>query len=241
MNEPQRHLRGPLETIEWVSGAEMPDNAAVDGTVLILHGFGAAGDDLVSLAPALAGVRRTRFVFPAAPLSPPDMRGWGGRAWWAMRLAEVLAELAGGRFESLFYAAPPGLDDARTALRRCLDAVSEVAGDGPLTLGGFSQGAMLAADAVMNGGAAGPVEAAGLLLFSGAPIDSAAWTVEPPTAFVSHGRSDEVLPLACGEALQNRLEAAGGDVTFAPFAEGHTIPQTIVRDAAAWLRTRQLA
>ena len=38
-------------------------------TVVLLHGFGAPGDDLVALAQFLAArAPQTRFVFPAAPL-----------------------------------------------------------------------------------------------------------------------------------------------------------------------------
>ena len=223
MNAPERHLRGPLETIEWSAG-----DGPAEATVVLLHGFGAPGDDLASLAPALAGGRTSRFVFPAAPLTPPDMAGWGGRAWWPLRMSEMLQQLSTGRFEQLFDAAPPGVDDARSALARCLDAVPV---HGPLVLGGFSQGAMLAADAAMSGG----WEAAGLVLLSGAPIDSAKWGKASGPAFVSHGRLDEVLPFACGEALRDRLTAAGRSVQFEPFDAGHTIPAAVVASLKAWL------
>ena len=59
---------------------------APDLTVVLCHGFGAPGDDLVGLVgpllelePALqTGVR---FVFPEAPLALEEYGG-GARAWW---------------------------------------------------------------------------------------------------------------------------------------------------------------
>ena len=48
--------------------------------VLLLHGFGAPGDDLVPLADVLNVPAGTRFVFPEGPLSlsfgPGDARAW---------------------------------------------------------------------------------------------------------------------------------------------------------------------
>src|SRR5687767_3850191 len=45
--------------------------------VVLLHGWGAAGDDLVPLARRVARPR-SRFFMPAGPLT----RGPSGRAWW---------------------------------------------------------------------------------------------------------------------------------------------------------------
>ena len=228
MQPPERHLRGPLQTIEWTSGDEPAKRL-----VVVLHGYGAPGDDLAALAPSLADSVSTRFVFPAAPLSPPDMAGWGGLAWWPLRLSEMLAQLQTGSFDELFDTPPPGVEDARAALSDCLDAVRAETPDVPLVLGGFSQGAMLSADVGLRSRG----DVAGLMLFSGAPIDSAGWgELAVPQAFVSHGTVDEVLPFACGEALRDRLRAAGSPgVQFVPFEAGHTIPSNVVAAARTWI------
>jgi predicted esterase len=54
-------------------------------TCVLLHGFGAPGDDLLPLAEALD--LPVRFVFPAAPLEL-GMGGFYGdsRAWWMLDL-----------------------------------------------------------------------------------------------------------------------------------------------------------
>src|SRR5258708_37201921 len=57
--------------------SDMDEDQRGDRAVIVLHGWGAPGDDLVPLAEALnrPGVR---FFVPAAPLSEVG----GGRAWW---------------------------------------------------------------------------------------------------------------------------------------------------------------
>src|ERR1043165_7738825 len=64
--------------------------------VLLLHGFGAPGDDLVSLADDLNVPTGTRFVVPEGPLSlsfgPSD-----ARAWWLIDMARMQADRMAGR------------------------------------------------------------------------------------------------------------------------------------------------
>jgi phospholipase/carboxylesterase len=50
--------------------------------VVLMHGFGAPADDLVSLWRVIDVPREVRFVFPAAPLEPAEFAAYGGRAWW---------------------------------------------------------------------------------------------------------------------------------------------------------------
>jgi hypothetical protein len=51
---------------------------------------------------------------------------------------------------------------------------------------------------------------------------------------VSHGEADADLAFGAGEALRDGLAAAGADVTWVPFAEGHVIPTVV------WRRLRGL-
>src|SRR4051794_17286804 len=56
-----------------------------DGPVVVLmHGFGAPGDDLVDLASYVRVPPDVRFVFPEAPLL---LEGGPGRAWWMLDMA----------------------------------------------------------------------------------------------------------------------------------------------------------
>jgi predicted esterase len=59
--------------------------------------------------------------------------------------------------------------------------------------------------------------------------------VGQPRFFVSHGRADDVLPIArCSRRLVPQLKRAGYDVDYREFEGGHTVPGNIAHDAMAW-------
>ena len=64
--------------------------------VILLHGFGAPGNDLVPLAEFLNVPTGTRFLFPEGPLTlsfgPRD-----ARAWWLIDMARMAQDQAAGR------------------------------------------------------------------------------------------------------------------------------------------------
>ena len=56
-----------------------------------------------------------------------------------------------------------------------------------------------------------------------------------PRFFVSHGPSDQVLPIdECSRVIVPRLKAAGYDVTYREFDGRHEIPAAIATEALAW-------
>lgn len=214
-----------------------PADATV--TCVLLHGFGASGDDLVPLAAELGG--SVRYVFPAAPLELGGMYG-GGRAWWMLDLARLEASLASGVPSDLRGELPDGLAEARGLVMRMLDALHArfPFAPGQLVLGGFSQGAMIALDAALHRDA----PPAGLILMSGTLIAESVW--QPRLAalagvpiMMSHGRQDALLSFDIAELLRDRLIAAGAVVDWRPFSGGHEIPHTTIEGALALLRARQ--
>ncbi len=57
-----------------------------------------------------------------------------------------------------------------------------------------------------------------------------------PRFFVSHGKSDGVLPIdRCSRRLVPRLQGGGYAVDYREFDGPHTVPPAIVRDAFAWM------
>jgi len=203
-----------------------------DGSVLVLlHGFGAPGEDLVGLWRALNVPRATRFVFPAALLSLAS-EGYGpGRAWWRI---DMMALQRGDK--RLTTDVPVGLEEARAAVDAVLDHI-ETDWKVPasrIVLGGFSQGAMLSLDVSLRR----KTSLAGVAILSGSMIAEAEWraclaiapTPERPATpvFQSHGNADPLLPFAVSEALRDALRAAGRDVTWCPFRGGHEIPPPVL-------------
>src|SRR4051794_25872262 len=67
----------PWGGLTMARAGRMRDDERGGTAVVLLHGWGAPGDDLLPLADEIGGPR-TRFFAPAAPL--PEVGG--GRAWW---------------------------------------------------------------------------------------------------------------------------------------------------------------
>ncbi len=219
---------GPLDaTVVQVS-------AATPALVVVLcHGFGAPGDDLVPLAGELlshhAGLaEKVRFVFPEAPLSLDESISYGARAWWRIdleRRIELQSRGAEG-FRQLREEVPPGLAPARRALMAAVDDLLRTTGlpMSQVVLGGFSQGAMVATDLTLRL----DEPPAALAIFSGTLLCEPEWRQRAPMrrglrVIQSHGRQDPLLPFEMAVELSNLFTAAGLSVEFTPFDGGHTI------------------
>jgi predicted esterase len=59
-----------------------------------------------------------------------------------------------------------------------------------------------------------------------------------PRLFVSHGRSDQILPIdQCSRIIVPRLRSMGYDVTFREFDGRHEVPPDIATEALRWMVT----
>lgn len=193
--------------------------------VVLLHGFGAPGDDLVSLARVLDVPREVRFAFPAAPLRLDPMIP-GGRAWWWIDLEQRMERISRGEKRDP-HEVPPGLREATTSVVALCHALRSP--EVPFLLGGFSQGAMLALEVSL--GLPTPPDA--LALLSSTILAASSQTERLPRlrgipVLQSHGTEDAVLPFSDAESLRDHLTTAGLDVTFVPFRGGHAIPATVL-------------
>jgi phospholipase/carboxylesterase len=221
-----------------VGGLDVRITGGTDGlgggsgpVVILLHGFGAPGDDLVSLADVLHVPASTRFVFPEGPLSlsfgPRD-----ARAWWLIDMARIAADQAAGRIRDLSNEIPKGLAPARETMLAFLKEVEQKFGADPrrTVLGGFSQGAMLSCDLMLR--TAQPY--AGLIQLSGTLLAKQEWTPllqkrKGLPVFQSHGMQDELLPYVGAERLRDTLIHAGLSVEWHNFRGGHEIPRTVLQ------------
>jgi len=206
-----------------------------DGPVVVLlHGFGAPGDDLVALGRVLRVPKSVRYVFPEAPLSLASIGYGDGRAWWMLDL-DIMERRARGERIDRSEDLPDGLVQARGQLSECLSEIEsrlEVA-PAELILGGFSQGSMLACDVVLHREQA----PAGLILLSSTLLARTEWAPRMASRaglpiLQSHGRTDTLLPYRDAETLRDLWQAAGADLTFVDFPGGHEIPPGVL-DAMA--------
>ncbi len=169
-----------------------PLQGAADTLVVLVHGYGANGNDLIGLADPLAQVLPTAaFVAPDAPRDLPGGPP-GGRMWFP------ITRIDPGEMER-------GCSEAGPLLDAFCDQELARQGLGPdrLVLVGFSQGAMLS----MYVGPRRATAPAAIVSFSGALCGAEALKTEkrsaPPILLV-HGDSDDVVP------TMMIFEAAGG-------------------------------
>jgi phospholipase/carboxylesterase len=216
--------------------AEIIGAADAPGPVIVLlHGFGAAGNDLVPLGRALSAPPGTRFVFPEAPLGLGREYG-AGRAWWMIDMEERMRWMALGQVD--IDRVPAGLAEARAKVNGLLDEVERMLRPPPgrLVLGGFSQGAMLSLDVALRS----PRMLAGLILMSGTHIAAGEWAPRFDArrglpVFMSHGEGDDLLPFSVSVGLRDTLTAHGMPVEWVPFRGGHGIPPLVVHGVGTFL------
>lgn len=198
--------------------------------IILCHGYGAPGDDLVGLARMIDVGAGVRWFFPEAPLTVDlgfDAIGEQGRAWWPVDMLRLQMELARGGRQWDPSATPEGMPEARDALQACVRSLIEEHGVDPARtiIGGFSQGAMITTDLALHH----EPSFAGVAILSGSHICRDRWAaalarVGPQQrVFQSHGRQDPILPFAVAEALHEAFVTAGATATFVPFDGGHEI------------------
>lgn len=192
--------------------------------IVLLHGLGADGDDLIGLAPLLAeALPDACFISPNAP-EPCDMAPYG-RQWFSLREWTNRAMLEGAN-----RAAP--------VLNAWLDAQLQALGltDAQLGVIGFSQGTMTALHALPRR----PKPCAGIVGFSGALVGAgllAAEALSKPPVCLIHGTADTVVPFHAMDAAEQALKAGGFDVeSHARPGLAHGIDPQGIDLAAAFLK-----
>jgi len=164
--------------------------------VVLLHGLGADGSDLIALAPHLARVLPdAHFISPNAPF-PCDMAPYG-RQWFSLQDRDPPVMLSGLRM------AAPILDGF-------LDQQMTRFGlaPGSVALVGFSQGTMMSLYVAPRRDTA----LAAVVGFSGAMLGGESLAAEgrswPPVLLI-HGDADPVVPVQATPAAGSVLQDAG--------------------------------
>ncbi|MCX8961219.1 phospholipase [Erwinia psidii] len=190
--------------------------------VILLHGVGSNGEDLANLGTYWAtGMPGLGVASPNAPFHFEHGAGW---QWFS--LTDITLEnrpervvQARDAFDAVINATL-----ARHQMQHQLDHV---------ILAGFSQGAIMALDALVSG--RWPV--AGVVAFSGRLASPPPYNaVKDTPVLLIHGRADDVIPCAESETAAATLRELGIRVSshFEPDT-GHTISAQGAADAAAFI------
>lgn len=221
----------PLDLLEGTSGAPGAEPVA---SLIVLHGLGADGNDFVPVAQMLdlSAIGAVRFVFPSAPVRPVTLNGgYAMRAWYDIH--------------------PPGADPAQprpedeAGLRESMALVQalidrEIQRGIPsrrIVLMGFSQGCAM----TLLTGLRAPQPLAGLVALSGyLPLAASTAAERHPAnagvpVFMAHGREDDIVVPARGQAACEALRALGHEVQWHDYPMGHSVCPEEVGEINQWL------
>lgn len=202
--------------------------------ILLMHGYGANHQDLLPLSAEVNLPFSPNWIFPNAPLIAfPDMNMC--RTWlpWDQQMVEKLLH--------------PEL--VKECTKMCTEQLLEIEQsllvflkelNVPLSqifLGGFSQGAVLAAFLTLRL----PTSIKGLLVLSGGlfidqhVLDCLSGTKKELPFFQSHGQQDPILSFCHAQALEKTLLEQGLLGKLLPFQGGHEIPPSIIKSLENFL------
>lgn len=186
------------------------------GLIVILHGWGASAQDVLSLA-SFIDLPEYQLILPDAPFSHPYAAG--GRMWYDFP----------NNFS--FQSTPEFRDraDLSTSRQQLTDFLKalEASTGVPLSrtvLGGFSQGGAMTLDV----GSGLPL--AGLMVLSGylhASIVPSQTPISP--ILMVHGTQDMVVPLSAAHQAYQSLESLGASIQYQELVMGHEIPLIVLK------------
>jgi len=202
-------------------------DAVPKNLVILLHGYGADGDDLIALANYWQrDFPKTAFVAPHAP-EPCELSPFG-RQWFSLEkydpdLQRRDPKAAATAFEQMIGGAAKASLAVNQFLKAELERWNLSLKD--VAFVGFSQGTMLS----LYTGLREPEAPAGILGYSGALIGAASLSDDikchPPVCLV-HGENDEMVPFAALAHAEHALKNAGISIsTFPRPGLGHGIDE----------------
>ena len=221
----------------------LPKSKKPELIVILCHGFGASGNDLVGLAneflrlkPALG--EKVQFVFPEAPLSLDQLGMQNSRAWWMLELEAINTAIASSKPRDLSRVIPEGMPEASYLVGATVEELMkkyELSAN-KMVLGGFSQGSMVTTDVALRM----PQAPFKLIVLSGTLVCEQVWRDLAKKrgnlqVFQSHGKQDPLLPFSAAESLRDLFTDAGFQQEFFAFDGLHTIPAGVYRRVAQLL------
>ena len=212
--------------------------------VVLCHGYGAPGNDLVSVGEYLCRSdssisENICFIFPEGPLSLDNIGLSGARAWWEIEFPSLPRPIDGIDPRDLSKDIPKGMTLASNML---MDLVNQIMLDysvssNRIILGGFSQGSMITTDVALKM----DQPLGGLIVMSGTLVCEEVWkklsqNKEVIKIFQSHGRLDPLLSFNAAERLKELFIEAGFDHKFLPFDGFHEIPEEVLLQTSKFIK-----
>ena len=112
---------------------DLPADARPQLAVVLCHGYGAPGTDLVPIGEAIFRSHphlrsKVRFLFPVAPFSLEELGMIDGRAWWHLDIMTLSQAIARGDLPEGSNELLQGMNFAREQLQWLIDDVERKMG-----------------------------------------------------------------------------------------------------------------
>lgn len=204
--------------------------------IIFFHGFGADCNDLFPLGEMISTKKTYNWLFPNGFLEVPIGPAWMGRAWWNVDMMEIQRAAERGEHRDFSNETPKGMskayDLAMEMIRQLRVPWNQI------ILGGFSQGAMLAAELYLRA----PETPKGLVLMSGTLLHQDEWKKLIPGRagqrfFQSHGDSDPILSYKQAQKLETLLTQNGMKGSLLGFRGGHEIPPQVLSKVGEYINS----
>ena len=200
------------------------------GSIVLMHGLGADGNDFVPIAQELdlSGVGPVRFVFPHAPVMPVTVNGgYQMPAWYDIYGPDLVQreDEAGLRRSQASIEALIAREKSRGIA------------PGRIVVAGFSQGCAMA----LMTGLRHPETLGGIVALSGYLPLARTLAAERHVAnhgtpiFMAHGSADPVVQLARATASREALTQLGYSVEWHEYPMAHSVCMEEIADLNAWL------
>ncbi len=197
-------------------------------TIIILHGYGADEQDLLSVASYFP--KELQIISLQAPIQ----LDWGGYAWY--NLEQTLQGLRADTTSRL---------QSESLLKQSLLEIlnNQNADLNNIYLMGFSQGAAMCYGLIAeNNFASQGIIIRALIALSGYIPREIISTLEAQTlgrlpVFISHGEYDELIPPIALDEAEKILTKAGATVTANIYEMGHAIDTDVIKDLQKWFAT----
>ncbi len=214
-------------TNNLLSTIEINPSMSPIGTVILLHGLGADGNDFAPIVPELhlPSSKPLRFVFPNAPLKAVTINnGYIMPAWYDITSMDIHQRVdMNGMTESI--------DELKKLIAR--ENERGIPSE-KIILAGFSQGAVIA----LMTGLAFPHKLAGIMALSGY-LPTSKPEIHPANQttpiFVAHGTQDPIIPYTIGLESCDTLNRLGLATSWHSYQMAHSVNEKEIRDMADWL------
>ncbi|MES2217581.1 MAG: alpha/beta hydrolase [Pseudomonadota bacterium] len=213
-----------------LSTIEINPPAQALGTIILLHGLGADGNDFVPVAAEMNALTHLplRFVFPNAPKRAITINnGYVMPAWYDISSLEIQQRADRG-----------GIAESVKQLEHLIEHEKSLGiPEQNIILAGFSQGAVIA----LTTGIHYPKKLGGILALSGYLPFSEAELMQNSQLnhhtpiFLAHGTQDGMLPFALGQSAYQVLQKLGFNVAWHPYPMAHSVCEAEIADIARWL------